>query len=84
MMYNPAGTSLDIYLKSRETDMTKGHFPYKWLTSFNKLHEKELPPYKYFENTKTSEKEYEEVKQIWEKEKFKNMFEYLKYYNNLD
>ena len=44
--------SLDKYLKSRETDMIKDHFPYRWLTSFNKLNEKQLPPYKYFERTK--------------------------------
>ena len=84
MMYNPAGTSLDKYLKSRETDMIKGHFPYKWLTSFNKLYEKQLPTYKYFEKTKTTIDEYEQLSSIWKNENMTNMFDYLKYYNNLD
>ena len=54
MMYCPAETSLDKYLKSRKTDCQKGHFPYKWLTSFDKLYEQSIPPYKYFEKSKTS------------------------------
>ena len=84
MAYVAAGTSLDKYLKSRETDMIKGHFPYRWLTSFNKLNEKQLPPYKYFERTKTSEDEYKTLHTLWVKENMSNMFDYLKYYNNLD
>ena len=84
MMYNPARTSLDKCLKSRETDMIKGHFPYKWLTRYNKLYEEQLPVYKYFESSKTSLEEYEKLNDIWKKENMKNMFDYLKYYNNLD
>ena len=84
MLYNPVGTSLDKYLKSRETDMIKGHFPYKWLTSYNKLYESKLPDYKFFESDKTTIEEYEKLKNIWTKEKIINMFDYLKYYNNLD
>ena len=78
MMYNPAGTSLDKCLKSRETDMIKGHFPYKWLTRYNKLYEEQLPVYKYFESSKTSLEEYEKLNDIWKKENMKNMFDYLK------
>ena len=62
MLYNPMGTSLDKYLKSRETDMVKGHFPYKWLTAYNKLHDCKIPDYKYFESDKTKLDEYEEIK----------------------
>ena len=36
MFYCPAGTSLDKFIKSRECHLTKGHFPYSWLTSYNK------------------------------------------------
>ena len=64
--------------------MIKGHFPYRWLTSFNKLNEKQLPPYKYFERTKTSEDEYKSIHTLWVKENMSDMFDYLKYYNNLD
>ena len=34
MAYVAAGTSLDKYLKSRETDMVKGNFPHRWLIKF--------------------------------------------------
>ena len=54
------------------------------LTSYNKLYEKSLPDYKYFESHKTSKEEYDTLQGIWEKENMKNMFDYLKYYNNLD
>ena len=84
MQYCPAGISLDKYLKSRKTDFIKGHFPYRWLTSYNKLFDKELPEYKYFEVTKTSIEEYNNLKNIWENENMTNMFDYLKYHNNLD
>ena len=84
MAYVAAGTSLDKYLKSRETDMVKGHFPYRWLTSFNKLNEKQIPPYKYFEKTKTTEDEYKNLQSLCIKENMNTMFDYLKYYNNPD
>ena len=84
MLYCPAGTSLDKYLKSRKTGFTKGHFPYRWLTSYNKLFDKQLPEYKYFEKTKTSLEEYEKLSSIWKNENMKSMFDYLRYYNNLD
>ena len=84
MMYCPAGTSLDKYLKSRETDMKKGHFPYRWLTSYDKLTCDDLPEYKFFESSKTTPEEYESIKGVWKSENIVNMFDYLKYYNNLD
>ena len=64
MAYVAAGTSLDKYLKSREPDMVKGHFPYWWLTSFNKLNEKQLPPYKHIERTRTTEDEYKTLQSL--------------------
>ena len=84
MMYCAAGTSLNKYLKSRKTDCTKGHFPYKWLTSYEKLYEKDIPAYKYFEKTKTTEEDYENIKKVWIDEGMNNMFDYLRYYNDLD
>ena len=84
MQYCPVGTSLDKYLKSRKTDFIKGHFPYRWLTSYNKLSDTQLPSYKFFENTKTTTEEYEKLNIIWKQENMTSMFDYLKYYNNLD
>ena len=46
--------SLDVYLKRRQTKCIKGHFPYRWLTSYDKLNENELPSYKYFEKEKNN------------------------------
>ena len=84
MFYCPAGTSLDKFIKSRECQLTKGHFPYSWLTSFNKLNDKELPEYKYFDKTKTTADEYNNLSKIWKDNNMTSMFDYLKYYNNLD
>ena len=70
MAYCPQGTSLDKYLKSRKTDFIKGHFPYRWLTSYNKLFANKIPDYEYFEITKTTAEDYEQLKTIWQKSKY--------------
>ncbi len=82
--YTAGNPSLDKYLKSRKTECSKGHFPYRWLTSYNKLFETKIPPYNYVEANKTSKTEYNTLTTIWEQMNMTNMFDYLKYYNNLD
>ena len=64
--------------------MKKGHFPYRWLTSYDKLSLTGLPAYTYFESSKTTTEEYGTLNDIWKSENMLNMFDYLKYYNNLD
>ena len=79
-----AGTSLDKYLKSRKNDFIKGQFPYRWLNNFTKLYDKEIPTYKFFEKSKTTIDDYNKLNDIWKQENMINMFDYLKYDNNLD
>ena len=84
IQYCSGSPSLDAYLKSRKTNAIKGHFPYKWLTRYNKLYENTLPEYKYFESNKTTKEEYDKLFDIWKGNNMTNMFDYLRYYNNLD
>ena len=82
--YCSGSPSLSDYLKSREKDCRKGHFPYNWLKNYNQLYDKCLPEYNFFEKSKTSLEEYNDIHKVWEKENMGNMFDYLRYYNNLD
>ena len=84
IQYCSGSPSLDAYLKSRKTNAIKGHFPYKWLTRYNKLYENTLPEYKYFESNKTTKEEYDKLFDVWKDNNMTNMFDYLRYYNNLD
>ena len=54
------------------------------VNKLQKLFEEQLPEYKYFEKTKTTFEDYNKIFETWKKENMRNMFDYLKFYNNLD
>ena len=45
------GISYDSFLKSYKCKVRKSHFPYEYMTSFEKLQEPHLPPYESFESS---------------------------------
>ena len=75
--YLAPGCSYNSFLKAYDTEQQKGHFPYEYIDSIEKLEETELPPYESFWSnlkqayTCTTE-EYLELQQIWIQEKFSN------------
>ena len=48
MNYVGPGVSLDMFLKSYNTDKAKGYFPYEWLDHIDKLNSPVLPSYDDF------------------------------------
>lgn len=98
--YLPPGTSYSKYLETYlgkckceseitcTCNMAKGHFCYEYITSFDKLDEKALPPIKCFDsklkNTKLSQKDYERLKFVWKYYEMKTVKDLLIWYNNLD
>jgi len=100
MNYVPAGTSYDKYLetylggckcedKIRCTcEMTKGVFPYEYITSFSVLNETQLPPksafYSKLRCKHISNEDYERAKFVWNHYQMKTLKDFLIWYNNLD
>jgi len=70
------------FIESRQCKLSKGHFPYTWLTSYDKLYENKLPNYECFDKNKTTQEEYNNLISIWNDKKMTSMFDYLEYYNN--
>ncbi|GMF35064.1 unnamed protein product [Phytophthora lilii] len=98
--YVPAGTSYAKYLntylgeckcedKIRCTcELSKGVFPYEYITSFDVLNETKLPPksafYSKLRCTNISDDEYKRVQFVWEYYQMKTIKDLLIWYNNLD
>ncbi|GMF36857.1 unnamed protein product [Phytophthora lilii] len=98
--YVPAGTSYDSYLetylggckcedKFRCTcELTKGVFPYEYMTSYQVLSETKLPPkegfYSKLRCSHISDDEYKRAQFVWEHYEMKTIKDYLIWYNNLD
>lgn len=93
--YVAAGCSYSDFLKSYEIEEQKSCFFYEYLDSFQKLSEKELPPpEKWFSTLKNKnvlgntpeeiEKNYQQMKQIWNDNKMTTLQDFLVYYNILD
>jgi len=98
--YVPAATSyakyLDTYLGGCECkdklrctcELTKGVFPYEYMTSYEVLSETKLPPkdafYSKLRCSHISDDEYERAKLIWDHYDMKKLKDYLIWYNNLD
>jgi hypothetical protein len=82
------GFSYSDYLRAYGVEETKGFFPYEWLDTLDKLDYKELPCREAFSSklkrTELSEKDYETVKNVWQKEKMSSVRDLLVWYNNLD
>jgi hypothetical protein len=83
-----AGTSLDKWLKAYKCEVQKAIFPYEWLDDYNKLNDVKLPDYESWfsalKNKNVSMSEYNEAIKLFNDNNFKNMFDYLEYYNNCD
>ncbi|POM79518.1 Hypothetical protein PHPALM_2794 [Phytophthora palmivora] len=98
--YVPAGTSLDKYLttylggckcddKIRCTcGLSKGVFPYEYITSFDVLDQKSIPVKRAFDShlkgTTISSNDYKRVKFVWRYYEMKSVKDLLIWYNNLD
>ena len=86
--YLAAGTSLDKFYKSYKVSTPKGHFPYRWFDTLDKLQDISLPGIDEFHRilTKTSisTEEHQHCTNIWTREGIKTFGDYVKYYNNVD
>ena len=64
----------------------KAIFPYEWLDDYNKLYESKLPDYDLWcsslKNKNVSVEDYNKAIKLYYDNNFKNMFDYLEYYNN--
>ncbi|KAK3085829.1 hypothetical protein FSP39_009262 [Pinctada imbricata] len=86
--YLAAGTSYSNFLKAYDIEEAKGFFPYEYLTSTEKLQERQIPPHSAFysslkEKNITAE-EYKYCQDVWCKEKMETMQDFLVWYNNQD
>jgi hypothetical protein len=83
-----AGTSLDKWLKAYKCEVQKAIFPYEWLDNYNKLNDVKLPEYKFWfsslKNKNVGMDEYNDAIKLFNDNNFRNMFDYLEYYNNCD
>ena len=83
-----AGTSLDAFLKSFNCRLEKGHFPYEWFTSLDKLESPSLPPrdafYSSLKQQELSVEEYNECQRVWCEYGMRTMRDYLVWCNNRD
>ena len=89
------GVSYCKFLKAYQIEEAKGYFPYEWFDSFDKLDNETLPLPEHFysalkkkntlgETEEEIQKNYEEVKSIWQLKNMKTFRQYLEHYNNLD
>lgn len=86
--YLAPGFNYDQFLKAYECSQTKGHFPYEWVDSIDKLNSPILPPPEAFHSTLTNTDittdQYEYCQRIWEEEGMTSFRDFLVWYNNLD
>ena len=86
--YLAPGTSLSALYKSYNVKTPKGHFPYEYFNSLDKLKDTKLPPRKEFFSTLTNKtidkKIYNECLEIWNSKSMKTFADYLEFYNNAD
>ena len=84
--YLAAGTSLEKFYKSFNVTTSKGHFPYSWCSSLDKLNYLGLPPQEEFRsiltNSTISDEGYAECIQLWEEEGMETFEDYVRHYNN--
>ena len=93
--YQSPKTSLDDFLKTYKAPVSKGVFPYEYLTP-DTLYSRDIPEIKDFYSSlkgknmlsDTEEEQInnynEKVVKVWREENIENLSEYLLYYNRLD
>ena len=68
--------------------MSKGFFPYEYITDLKMLEETSLPPHEKFHssltNSNISDDEYSYCQRIWRDNDMKSLVDFLVWYNNLD
>ena len=86
--YLAPGFSYDQFLKAYECTQTKGHFPYKWVDSLEKLDFPRLPPAETFHsmlsNTNITDEQYSYCQRVWKDNNMDMFRDFLVWYNNLD
>ncbi len=86
--YLAPGFSYDKYLKAYKCQVTKGFFPYEWVTDLDKLDEPQLPPHEAFysklNDTNITEEEYAYCQQVWRDHQMTTFRDFLIWYNNRD
>ena len=86
--YIAPGFDYATYLKAYKCSVSKGFFPYEWMTHPDKLNTKALPSheefYSYLKNKNISEEDYAYCQKMWKKEQMSTMRDYLVWYNNRD
>ena len=93
--YQSPNTSLDDFLKTYKAPVSKGVFPYEYLTP-DTLYSRDIPEIKDFYSSlkrknmlgDTEEEQInnynDKVVKVWREENIENLSEYLLYYNRLD
>ena len=86
--YLAPGFSYAQFLKAYGCTEEKGHFPYEWMTSLEKLTATELPPHDAFHSTlkneNITEEEYRHCRDVWVEKEMTTMKDFLEWYNNKD
>ena len=93
--YVAPGTSLAKFLLQSTVSVSKGLYPYDWTTSLDILKRTSLPPKEQWfsvlkgqnilgKNDEEIEQNYLEMQQVWNDNNMCTMFDFLKWYNDLD
>ena len=87
--YLAAGTSLVKFYKAYNVSVEKGHFPYQWFDTLDKIESfKGLPPQSCFRslltNTGIDCYDYMNCWKVWHENGMKTFGDFVKYYNDLD
>ena len=86
--YIAPGFDYATYLKAYQCSVSKGFFPYEWMTNPDKLKCTALPDYEDFystlKNRNITEEDYAYCQRIWSEQKMNTMRDYLVWYNNRD
>ena len=86
--YLAPGCSYAVYLKAFGVTEEKGHFPYEYLDSLERLDETSLPPHEAFysslRRSNISEDEYALCQNVWRSKNMRTLADFLEWYNNKD
>ncbi len=86
--YLAPGFSYDKYLKAYKCQVTKGFYPYEWVTDLDKFDEPQLPSHEAFysklNDTNITEEKYAYCQQVWRDYQMITFRDFLIWYNNRD
>ena len=88
MNYLAPGFSYEKFIKAYGCTLSKGFFPYEWVTPLSKLDCESLPPKEAFhselKNEDISDQNYAYCEHIWRDHDMKTFRDFLIWYNNRD